>query len=78
MTQDEEEEEADDEVISYWSEDDDDWFFDKVGRDFPNEDEVLYDITKAMRLWKPLKKEDWFAKLKDLFEKEGEEKSDKT
>ena len=57
-------------MISYWSEDDDAWFFDEVGKDFPNEGEVLYDITKAMHIWKPLKEEDWSTELKDLFEKE--------
>ena len=77
LTQDEEENEGDNEVISYWSEDNDDWFFDKVGRDFPNEGEVLYDITKAMHIWKPLEEKDWFAELKDMFEEEGEEKNDK-
>ena len=68
LTQDEEEEEGDDGVISYWSEDDGDWFFDEAGRDFPNEGEVLYDITEAMCIWGPLKDEDWSAKLKTLFE----------
>nr|POF10252.1 hypothetical protein CFP56_49587 [Quercus suber] len=77
LTQDEEEEEGNDEVISYWSEDDGDWFFNEVGRDFFNDGEFLYDITKAMRIWKPLEEEDWFAELKDLFEKKGEEKNDK-
>ena len=48
LTQNEEEEKGDDEVISYRSEDDSDWFFGKVGRDFPNKGEDLYDITKAM------------------------------
>ena len=59
-------------MISNWSEDDDDWFFDEVGLDFPNEGEDLYDITKAIHVWKPLKKEDWSTELK-----EDEEKSDK-
>ena len=45
-------------MISYWSEDDSEWFFGKVGRDFPNKGEDLYDITKAMDVWKPLKGED--------------------
>ena len=48
LTQDEEEEERDDGMISYWSEDDGEWIFDETGEDFPNEDEVLYDIIKAM------------------------------
>ena len=48
-----------------------------MGRDFSNEAQVLNDITKAMHIWKPLKDEDRFAKLKDLFEEEDEEKSDK-
>ena len=52
------EEEGDDEMISCWSGDDDDWFFDKVGRDFPNKGEDQYDIIEAMHVWKPLKKED--------------------
>ena len=52
------EEEGDDEIISCWSGDDGDWFFDEVGRDFPNKGEDLYDITKVMHVWKPLKKED--------------------
>jgi len=50
LTQDEEEKEGNDEVINYWSEDDCDWFFNEVRRDFLNEGEVLYDITKAMRI----------------------------
>ena len=50
LKQNEEEEEGDDEVISYWSEDDDNWLFDEVGKDFPNEGEVLYNITKAMHI----------------------------
>ena len=69
LTQDEEEEEGDDEVINYWNEDDGNWFFDEVGRDFPNEGEVLYDISKAMHGWEPLKEEDWFVELKDDKEK---------
>ena len=64
LTQDGEEEEGDDGVISYWS----NWFFDEAGRGFPNEGEVLYDITEAMCIWGPLKDEDWSAKLKTLFE----------
>ena len=68
-TQNKEEEERDDEVISYWSEDDGDQFFNEVGRDFPNEGEVLYDISKAMHGWEPLKEEDWFVELKDDKEK---------
>ena len=72
LNQNEEEEEGDDEMISNWSEDDGDWFFDEVGLDFPNEGEDLYDITKAIHVWKPLKKEDWSTELK-----EDEEKSDK-
>ena len=48
-----------------------------MGRDFPNEGEVLYDITKAMHIWKPLEEKDWSAELKDMFEEEGEEKNDK-
>ena len=71
-TQNEEEEEGKDEMISYWSKDDSDWFFDEVGRDFPNKGEDLYDITIAMHVWKTLKGEDWSAELK-----KGEEKSDK-
>ena len=50
------EEEGDDEMISYWSGDDGDWFFNEVGRDFPNNGDDLYDITKVMHVWKPLKK----------------------
>ena len=50
LEQNEEEEEGDDEVISYWSEDEDNWVFDEVGKDFPNEGEVLYNITKAMHI----------------------------
>ena len=64
-------------MISYWSEDDDDWFFDEVGRDFPNEGEVLYDTTKAMHIWKPLEEKDWSTELKDMFEEEDEEKNHK-
>ena len=51
------EEEGDDEMISCWSGDDDDWFFDKMGRDFLNKGKDQYDITEAMHVWKPLKKE---------------------
>ena len=49
LTQGEDKEEGD-EVISYWNEDDGDWFFDEVGRDFPNKGEALYDINKAMHI----------------------------
>ena len=46
-------------MISCWNRDDGDWFLDKAWRDFPNEDEDLYDMTEAMHVQKPLKKEDW-------------------
>ena len=58
------EEEGEDKMISYSSGDDDDWFFDEVGRDYRNKSKDLYDIPEAMHVWKHLKKEDWFAKLK--------------
>ena len=58
------EEERDDEMISCWSEDDGDWFLEEVRRDFPNEGKDLYDVTKAMHVWEPLKKEDWLKKDK--------------
>jgi len=48
-----------------------------VGRDFPNESKVLYDITKAMHRWKPLKDENWSTELKDLFKEEDKEMSNK-
>ena len=51
------EEERDDEMISCWSGDYGDWFFVEVRRDFPNKGEDLY-ITKAMHVWKPLKKDE--------------------
>ena len=57
-------------MISYWSEDDGDWFFDKVGKNFPNKGEVLHDITEAIRIWGPLRDEDWSAVLKTLFQVE--------
>ena len=41
-------EEGDDEMVCCWSGDDGDWFFDKVGRDFPNKSKDLYNITDAM------------------------------
>ena len=63
LTQDEGEG-GDDRVISYWSEDDGDWFLDKARRDFPNEGEILFDITEAIRMWGPLKDEDWYIELK--------------
>ena len=44
-------------MISCWSGDDGDQFFGEMGRDFPNKGEDLYDITKAMHVWKPLKKD---------------------
>ena len=77
LTQDEEEEEGDDGVISYWSEDGKDQFFDEAGKDFPNKGKVLYDITKAVHIWEPLKDEDWSAELKTLFGEGDEKKSDK-
>ena len=52
------EEEGDDEMISCWSGDDGDRFLNEVGRDFPNKGKDLYDMTKAMHVWEPLKKED--------------------
>nr|POF05069.1 hypothetical protein CFP56_35630 [Quercus suber] len=49
LAQDEErEKEEDDEVISYWSEDHGDWFFDEASSDFPNEGELLCDITEVI------------------------------
>ena len=57
LTQDEGEE-GDDGVISCWSEDNGDWFLDEARRDFPNKGELLYDITDAICMWKPLKDED--------------------
>ena len=51
-------EEGDDGVISCWSEDNGDWFLNEAGRDFPNEGELLYDITEVIRVWEPLKDED--------------------
>lgn len=53
LTQDEGEE--GDGVISCWSEDDGNWFLDEARRDFPNKGELLYDITKAIRVQGPLK-----------------------
>ena len=63
LTQDEGEG-GDDRVISYWGEDDGDWFLDEARRDFPNEGEILSDITEAIRMWGPLKDEDWYIELK--------------
>ena len=57
-------------MISYWSEDDGDWFFDEVGKNFPNKGEVLHDITEAIRIWGPLRDEDWSIVLKTLFQVE--------
>ena len=57
-------------MISYWSEDDGDWFFDEVGKNFPNKGEVLHDITEAIRIWGPLRDEDWSVVLKTLFQVE--------
>ena len=71
LTQDEEEEEGNDEVINYWSEDDGDWFFNEVRRDFLNEGKVLYDITKAMRIWKPLEKGGLVRRVEGFVWKEG-------
>ena len=52
------EEEGGDEMISCWSGDDDNWFFDEVGRDFPNKGEDLYDITEVFHVWEHLKKDE--------------------
>ena len=57
-------EEGDDEMISCWSGNDGDWFLDEVGRDLPNKGKDLYDMTKAIHVWEPLKKEDWLKKDK--------------
>ena len=51
------EKEGDDEMISCWSGNDGNWIFDEVGRDFLNKGEDLYNITKAMHVLKPLKKD---------------------
>ena len=51
-------------MISCWSGDDGDWFLNEVGRDFPYKGKDLYDMTKAMHVWEPLKKEDWLKKDK--------------
>ena len=48
-------------MISCWSEDDGNWFFNEVGRYFPNKSELLYDIIEAIRMWGPLKDEEWFV-----------------
>ena len=58
------EEEGDDEMINCWSGDDSDQFLDEERRDFPNEGKDLYDMTEAMHVWEPLKKEDWLKKEK--------------
>ena len=52
------EEEGDDEMISCWSGDDGDQFLDEARKDFPNEGKDLYDMTEAMHVWEPLKKEE--------------------
>nr|POE89244.1 hypothetical protein CFP56_69698 [Quercus suber] len=63
------EEEGDDEMISCWNGDNDDWFLDEARRNFPNEGKDHYDMTEAMHVWEPLKKED---KLKKDKRKSGE------
>ena len=63
-------------MISCWSKDDGDWFFDEAERDFPNKSELLYDITKAIRVWGPLKDEDWSTEMKTLLEEEDKKESD--
>ena len=70
-----EEGEEDDGVISYQSEDNGDWFFNEEDRDFPNEGELLCDITKAIRVQGPLKDKDQSTELKTLFEKENQKES---
>ena len=76
LAQDEDEEEKEDEgVISYWSEDDGDQFFNEEDRDFPNDGELLYDITKAICVCGPLKDEDQSTELKTLFEEEDKKES---
>ena len=57
-------EEGDDEMISCWSGDDGNQFLDEAGRDFPNKGKDLYDMTEAVHVWEPLKKEDWLKKDK--------------
>ena len=42
-------------MISCWS---------KARKDFPNEGKDLYDMTDAMHMWEPLKKEDGLKKNK--------------
>ena len=51
-------------MISCWSGDDGDWFLDKARRNFPNKGRDLYDMTKAMHVWEPLKKEDGLRRNK--------------
>ena len=51
-------------MISYWSGDDGDWFLDKARRNFPNKGRDLYDMTKAMHVWEPSKKEDGLRRNK--------------
>ena len=41
-----------------------------MGKNFPNKGEVLHDITEAIRIWGPLRDEDWSAVLKTLFQVE--------
>ena len=51
-------------MISCWSGDDGNQFLDEARRDFPNKGKDLYDMTEAVHVWEPLKKEDWLKKDK--------------
>lgn len=64
--------EDDDEAISCQSEGDCDWFSYKEVNTPSNEEELLWDITEAIRVQGPLKDEDWSVKVKNLFKEKGD------
>jgi len=69
-------EEGDNEMISCWSGDDGDWFLDEVRGDFPKGGKDLYDMTEAMHVWEPLKKEGGLKRNKGRIGKPSERKKE--
>ena len=64
------EEEEDNGVTSYWRDDDYDWSLDDIPS---NNKKFSWDITVAIRIWEPLKDEDWSVELRILFKEENKD-----
>ena len=67
---DQEEEEEDEKIrhMEHWTDSENDWSVGGEDYTFSNQEDVLWDLAEAMRLWSPWEEEDWSMKLKNLFE----------